>query len=976
MDVATDARPDRSAETRRGGIAWMVHNGVTPNLIMLLLLIGGVLTWRSGVQKEVFPDFDTDQVTVSVTYTGASPEEIEQGIILVLEEAVRGLDGIDEVRATAVEGTGSLVADLTDGVDQQRVFDDIRQEVDRITTFPDDADEPTVSLSVRRREVVELQVYGAVDDLTLRESAELVREALLAHPDVTQVDLEGVRDYEVSVEVPQETLRAYGLTMGDIAERLQESSVEVPAGSIDSDRGEVLVRVRQRRDFAREFARIPIVTTADGSVKTLEDLATIREAFADTDNFATFDDQPAIGMRIYRVGDQTPAEVAAGVYASLDTVAADLPPGIQTTVSRNNAELFNQRRDLLLKNVGSGLLIVLVVLGLFLELKLAFWVMMGIPISFMGTVLLMPQLDQSVNMISMFAFLIALGIVVDDAIVVGENVYEYRQRGMNPVDAAILGARDVGSPVYFAVLTNIVAFFPLAMIPGFLGKIWGVIPFVVCTTFAVSLFESLYILPAHLAHSAGPGRTRVGRWIHRKQQSFAGVVQVFIYKGYGPLLDRCVQQRVITLAAAVAILVMSLGYVASGRLGMTLMPRIESDQAVATAVLPVGSPLTRMHEVEARLLASAHRVAQEGGGDELVEGYYARISDNTVEVSMNLTDPEVRPLSTGETAQRWRKATGSVVDAESMKFQSDSGGPGGGSALNVDLSHRDIPTLERAAATLADRLAEFAVISEIDDGVAAGKQQIDLEVTEAGLSLGLTGADVARQLRNDYQGAEAIQQQRGRHEVTVRLRLPESERTSEYDLERLMVQTPDGGQVPLMDVARVTRGRAFTTINRTDGRRTMTVAADITPISETSSIQRALTETVLPQLMKDYPGLTWSWAGRQADQSESTGALAGGLLLALGLIYFLLAIPFKSYFQPIIVMSAIPFGVVGAIIGHVIMGYTLSVVSLMGIIALAGVVVNDSLVLIQYANQIRDEENLSAVGRSTSPGSAGSARSC
>ena len=951
---------DTQAESKNGVIGWMVHNRVTPNLIMLLLLIGGLLTYTHGVTKEVFPSFDTDSVTVRVPYPGASPEEIEQGIILVVEEAIRGLDGIDEVIATATEGSGQVVAELLEGVDRQVVFQDIQQEINRITTFPDDAEEPIISLNVRRRDVLELQIYGNVGESDLRESVEMVRDALLQNENITQVDLNGARDREILIEIPQEALRRYGLTLQQISERLQTESTEVPAGSIDTASGDVLVRIDQRSDWASEFAGIPIVTTESGGIVRLVDIATVREGFEDTDVFSNYNGLPAIEIKIYRIGDQTPASVANAAYDTMAEIEASLPPNVSWGVTDDDADLFKERRDLLLKNIGMGLVIVLVVLGLFLELRLAFWVMMGIPISFLGTILLLPFAGMSINMISMFAFLISLGIVVDDAIVVGENVYEYRQRGLSAVDAAIQGARDVGKPVYFAVITNIVAFIPLAMIPGFLGKIWGVIPVVVCTAFALSLIESLYILPSHLAHSAGEHRLSIFRWIDRKQQAFSLLVRHFIYKIYGPVLDLCLRQRVLTLSIAIAILLVSLGYVQSGRLGLILMPRIEADQAVASATLPVGSPLAHMIEVEQALLDSAYSVAEASGGDDLVTGYTSSINDNAVEVSVLLTSADIRPHSTTEVTRRWREATPSMPLLETLKFESDRGGPGGGAAISIDLSHRDTATLERAAERLGVLLEEFGSVSDVDNGVAAGKQQLSFEINDYGRSLGLTGASLGRQLRDAYQGSEAIKQQRGRSEVTVRLRLPDTERVSEYDLEQLIVTSPDGVEVPLADVATLTRGNAYTEITRTDGRRTTAVTADVTPIDRSASIKSALTATVLPELMNDFPGLTWTWAGRQADLAESMSALGYGLLIALCIIYFLLAMAFSSYLQPFIVMAAIPFGVIGAIIGHVIMGYSMSSISMMGVIALSGVVVNDSLVLIVSANRIRSDQKVTA----------------
>jgi multidrug efflux pump subunit AcrB len=565
----------------------------------------------------------------------------------------------------------------------------------------------------------------------------------------------------------------------------------------------------------------------------------------------------------------------------------------------------------------------------------------------------------TINMISMFAFIVALGIVVDDAIVAGENIYEYRQRGMGAIEAAIRGARDVAVPVTFSILTNIAAFTPMFFVPGILGKVWGVIPAVVCTVFAISLVEALFILPAHLAHTKSKPRSGFTQFLHERQQAFSRLVRRFIHQVYGPFLDFCIRYRTVTLATGTAVLVLAVAYVASGRIGVILMPRVEADYAVATAMLPYGSPLSRAIEVRDQMIDAANRVIDANGGDRLSEGIFALIRENEVELTVYLTDPEVRPVPTAELTDLWRQELGLIPGLESIKFESDRGGPGSGAAITVELNHRSIEVLDRAGAALAERLEEFAVVRDIDDGFTPGKQQLDFRITPEGESLGLSAAYLAREVRNSFEGSKAIRQQRGRNEITVRVRRPRSERVSEYDLERMIVRTPRGGEVPLMDVAEVSRGRAYTVINRRKGRRTVTVTADVVPISETSRVLTTLREDILPELVETFSGLDYNFEGRQADFSESLDSLFAGLLLALLCIYAMLAIPFGSYWQPAVVMMAIPFGIVGAVLGHIIMGYAISILSLMGIVALSGVVVNDSLVLIDYANRLRRERGYS-----------------
>lgn len=944
--------PDTAHSQARGPIAWMANNRVTPNLLMLVLLFGGLFTsWT--IKEEVFPDFTLDQVDIRVEYAGASPEEVEQGIVLAIEEAIRGIEGIDEITATAGEGSASVSAELSTDADVMRVYQDIQQEVDAITTFPEDAEEPRVSLASRQREVLGVAVSGPVSDWVLREVAETVRERLLLQPDITQLEMRGDRDYEIQVEIDRDTLRRYNLTLADIATTIDNSSVELPGGSLETRGGEILLRVKQRRDWAEEFARIPIITTASGGNLTLDQIATVTDGFEDDDSSQKFNGSPSIILDVYRVGEQTPAQVAAATRAVIADITSELPPGVSLTIEHDMSEVYQQRLDLLLKNAFLGLLLVLVMLGLFLEFKLAFWVTLGIPTSFLGAFLFLPAMDVSLNMISMFAFIVALGIVVDDAIIAGENIYERRQLGMGFMDAAIAGAREVSMPIAFSILTNLVAFMPLYFIPGTMGKVFQVIPLVVSTVFLISWIEALVILPAHLGHSTPGHRNPVARWLHDRQQRIASGLNRFIERYYRPLLVVSLRNRYLTVAIGIAVLSVVLGYALSGRMGFTLMPRVESDRAIVTATLPYGSPMEKVQQVEAKLVSAIEQVAAEVGRDQLLKSVDTNISENVSSIRLTLTEEGVRPLEAGEVTRRWRAAVGTLPEVDSLRFESDLGGPGRGAALTVELSHNDIDRLDEASATLAEKLAELPLVTDIKEGFSPGKKQLDFALLPEGRSLGLTAEDVARQVRNAFYGAEALRQQRGRNEIKVMVRLPEAQRISEHDIEQFRLKTPDGAWVPLVEVAEMKQGHAYTSIERRDARRTVSVTANIEPIDQTNQVVATLRSRVLPDLLEQYPGLSYSFQGKQADTSDSVTSLRNSALAALLIIYAMLAIPFRSYTQPILVMVAIPFGAVGALLGHLLMGFSLSVVSLMGIIALSGVVVNDSLVLIDYANRQR-----------------------
>jgi multidrug efflux pump subunit AcrB len=847
----TDARPPENSGTERGPIAWMVHNRVTPNLVMLFLLIGGAFM-LTRIKQEVFPEFSLDMVTISVPYPGASPEEVESGIILAIEEAVRGVEGIKQVTSVAGEGVGQVTVELLTDADQQKAYQDIQQEVDRITTFPLDAEDPQVVLQIRRSQVLAMQIYGNASEWVLRNVAEDVRDRLLQDSGITQIDMEGARGFELRVEVSPETLRAYKLTLAEVARIIRQTAVEVPGGSVRTDSGEILMRFKERRDWAAEFADVPVRITEGGASLRLGDIAVVRDDFEETDRHASFNGYPAVGLSVYRIGEQTPIGVSDAVRKAMAEIEPSLPEGVFFAINNDWSDIYRQRMALLTKNAAIGLLLVLGMLGLFLEFKLAFWVTMGIPISFLGAIFFLPGLDVSINMISMFAFIIALGIVVDDAIVAGENIYEQRQRGRNFIDAAIVGARQVSLPITFSILTNIIAFAPLLFVPGMLGKTWGVIPYVVISVFVLSWYEALFILPSHLAHVSSNPKTGFTARLHHFQQIFARLLSRFAENQFARFLDLCIRWRYLTVASGFALLLVILGLVASGRMGFILMPRVEADRSVVTATLPYGSPLSRLEVVRDRLIAAAQEVVDENGGEELSRGIFARINDNAIEISVYLTPPKQRPISTTQLTQQWRARVGMIPGVETLLFQADRGGPGSGAAITIELSHRDIPTLEAASLVLAERLADFPNLKDIDAGYTPGKRQFDFALKPEGRSLGLTSEDVARQLRAAFYGAEALRQQRGRSEVKVLVKLPEDRRISEYDIENFLIRTPSGLDVPLLEIADIQRGRAYTSIQRREGRRTLQVSADVEPLGETGKVKAEIDATTLP----NSPGIS------------------------------------------------------------------------------------------------------------------------
>ncbi|MGR9073677.1 MAG: efflux RND transporter permease subunit [Gammaproteobacteria bacterium] len=947
-----------------GPIAWMAGHSVAANLLMAACLIGGLL-FLNDIRQEVFPEFEADAVSVSVAYPGASPEEVESGIILAIEDAVSGLDGIDEINSTAREASGTVIIEALTGADIQRLTQEIQKEVDRIITFPEDAEKPVVKVISRKRQVVSLVLYGDAKENVLHELAEQFRDRLLQDPGITQVDLAGVKPMEIGIEISQENLRRYRLSLGDVARRLTDSSIDLPGGSIKTAGGEILIRMKERKDYGRQFERLPIITTGDGSQVLLGDIARITDGYDESDYYAVYNGKPAVMIQVYSVGRQTPIQVSETVKRHLEQARRELPNGIGAEIRRDTSEEYAQRIDLLLRNSALGLTLVLITLSVFLELRLAFWVMMGIPIAFLGSFLALPAIGVSLNMISLFAFIIALGIVVDDAIVIGENIYHHRQEGMPPLEAAIRGAREMAMPVTFSILTNIAAFVPLLFIPGITGKIFSVIPMVVIAVFTLSLLESLYVLPNHLGHLGEIPRRGIQAWIHSRQQRFSHHFRHWVNHRYGAFLDWVLRHRYLTVIFAFSLLATTLSYALSGRMGMTLFPKTEADYAQVTLVMPFGTPIGKTEEVVQYLIASARRVAEKTPrGDELVTGVFAELGtidhqetlgSHMASIRAYLAAPEIRKsiMSTDQFSNLWREETGDIPGIDSILFESDAGGPGSGSAITIELDHRDIEILEKAAAELAKAVASYPTANDVDDGFSEGKEQLDFSLLPEGKSLGLTAQSVARQVRNAFYGAEVVRQQRGRNEIKIMVRLPEAERISEQNIENLILWTPAGTEIPLREAVQIQRGRAYTEIDRRNGRRNVQVKSNVTPRSKSGEILNDLEATELPRLMREYPGLQYSFQGRQAEMAESLGSLKTNFVFALLAIYIMLAIPFRSYILPFIVIVSIPFGIIGAIFGHMLMGFDLSILSMLGIVALSGIVVNDSLVLINYANELQ-----------------------
>jgi multidrug efflux pump subunit AcrB len=962
-----------------GPVAFMARNRVAANLLMIFLVVSGLFSIR-GIVQEVFPEFSLDQISISVLYPGATPEEVEESIIRKIEEQVESVEGVKEITATAAEGLGQVLVELKLGTDLSQALDDVKAEVDQITTFPVDAERPEVRELTNRQSVMRLAIFGDATERTVKEVAYQVEDALSALPEVSYVQTGGIRQYEISIEIPEERLRALGLTLSDVAARVRAGSLDLSAGSIETRDEQVRVRTLGQNYTQQEFEDIVIVSRPDGTVVRLGEIAEVRDGFEDTDLITRYNGQRAALVEVFRTSDEKVLEIVEAVETHLDAeIRPTIPAGVSLDVWSNEAVVLQDRLALLIRNALIGLGLVLLALTLFLELRLAFWVAVGIGISFIGTLTVMLLVGISINVLSLFGFILAVGIVVDDAIMVGENIYAERERGTPPAEAAVRGARRITGPVIFAVLTTVVAFTPLLAVPGTIGKILAAIPLIVIAVLILSLVESLLILPHHLSHLPPPhhsASSRIGRWIEGVQNRVDAGLRAFVE---GPLdrgLRFATEAPGIVVAAAVALIIIAASMVPAGILRVEFFPQVEGDNVVASLEMPEGTPASRTLEVTNRIREAGERVAarlEEERPDDappLVEGIYQVVGQppqdggpggsgpssqpqgNISNVDIKLLAAEERDLSSQRFERLWREEVGPLPEVRSLSFNSSL--IGFGEAVAVELSHPDPVRLRSIGDQLMEELSRFEGVYDIQADQDQGLREIQLRLKPAARTLGLTLDDLARQVRAAFFGEEALRIQRGREDVRVYVRLPERQRDAIDDVERYRIRTPDGGEVPLRQVADVSFGTSPTTIQRKDGQRVLTVTAEVDPgVVTGQEVNAQLEAEVLPVLRSEAPRLRTAFGGEQEEQAESFGSLGSNFLLALLVIYALLAIPFGSYVQPLIIMAAIPFGIIGAVIGHLLLDLPVGLLSLFGIIGLSGVVVNDSLVMIDFINEER-----------------------
>ena len=959
-------------------IAWFVGNPVAANLLMAMLVIGGLVSAIS-LHLEEFPRIDRDVVSIKVDYLGAAPAEVEDGVCIRIEEAIEGIEGIRKITSEAFENQCVVNASLLNDTDDIVALNEIKSKVDAINTFPRETERPVISKQLWSDRVIALTLSGQADERTLKELGKEVRDELLTLPAISQVDLKYIRPYEISVEVSETTLRRHGLTITQVAEVIRNASLDLPGGTIRTDGGEILIRTKAQAYRAADFEDIVVLTRTDGTRVLLREIANIVDGFEDTATQARFNGKPAIMVEINRVGNEDLSKVAKAVKTYAATKQEQFPPNISLTIWQDSS-IEMQARLAALGDTGlGGFALVLVTLTLFLRFRLALWVALGIPIAMLGTMTVLPYVGININTLMVLGLILVLGIVVDDAIVVGERVYAHEQKNEDAAMAAVEGTFEVSMPVIFGVLTTMVAFLPMLFATGLIGVILKQVGTVVVISLAFSLIESQFVLPAHLAHrSRTPVQGQLARQWLGLQSRFSDGLLRFAEQTYQPLLMRAIEWRYAVSASALAILIITFALVASDRIIFQFFPPLEGDRIYASLELPAGVDRETSLRAIGQLEQSAELLRREldknrpSGAPSMVKHILSSIGtavrrgsgapppeqpgqSHYAEVVMELLPAAERnELTSKAVAMRWRELTGPVPEAVALTFSSDD--INFGAAIDLELRGSNLDELRLAAVELRGRLAQYPGVFDLADSFRAGKEEIRLELSPQAENLGIKRSDLARQVRQAFYGEEVQRVQRGQDELKVMVRYPLDERRSISSLEKMRIRTKDGTEVPFASVARFHIERGYATIKRVDRQRVVNVTADVDRnVVSPEGVLAEITENVIPEVLARYPSVQYRLAGEQEEQIESMSGVLRVGLLAILLMFALLAIPLNSYAQPLLIMSVIPFGLIGAIAGHILLGWPLVFFSLLGMAALSGVVVNASLILLDYINRRRVE---------------------
>ncbi len=1019
-------------------IRWAIDNSAAMNILMLSILIVGSLSLVS-MRREVFPEFQLDVVLVSVPYPGASPEEVEEGICQKIEEAIYAVDGIKKMTTVSKEGTGAVVLELHEGADAQRIVSEVRSEVDRISRyFPELSEDPEIQEITLREAAIKVGIVapdrgGAVDEMELRDVTEWVRDELLSLKEVSEVELEGGREFQIDIEIEEDTLRKYGLTLQEVAAIVRRENLELPGGTLKSKGEEVLLRGKSKSLHGQQIAKIPLITDPNGVVLTAGDLGTVRDAFADTTAINEINGRTALVLSVNRTSSEDLLAMTAAVRQKLDKL--DWPAGYDHVVWGDRSVDVRDRLEMLISNGVMGLILVFLVLAVFLELKLAFWVALGIPVALLGAGSALLFGGQTLNMLSMFAFLMALGIVVDDAIVVGENIYSHRQSGKGYIQAAIDGTVEVVPSVVASVMTTVIAFCPLFFVAGIMGKFIAVLPFAVVAMLIISLCESMLILPCHLAHRDNLffhvfaaffwPLSFVVRFFAAVSTKTNATLDTIVERFYRPLLERSIRNCGFVIAGAVAMLLVTVGFVRAGIVPFEFFPKLDSNYLQAKIVFPDGTPASVTDKATRQIVDALHRVDRDYAEADasVVKLVYRGVGQVTGTpnpadggrgsgshvgmIEVELTDTSERHAKSEEITNKWRDAVGTIPGVDSLTFGVAFFGPGGKPIeFKLLAPAAESQQLEAALEECKAVLREYRGVFDVADDSRPGKWELQVRIKDRAKSMGITNADLAETIRAAYYGAEVMRLQRGRHEVKLMVRFPADQRHSLADFEDIRVRvagnasqrskptgaapmvgvtTSDAGsaepvEIPIGELADIKVVRGYSEINRVDRMRSITVSADVDAAQNnaydivnelknedrfSAKVGRAIATLFgrearkesgfIDRLTAKYPAVKVRWEGQEEQRKESMGSLFRGAAVAILVMFCLLTLEFRTYLQPLLILAIIPFGIIGAIFGHAVMGLPMTLFSFFGLVALTGVVVNDSIVLIDFINrQVRD----------------------
>ncbi|MEH6910637.1 MAG: efflux RND transporter permease subunit [Oceanicoccus sp.] len=948
--------PATSSQKYGGIIAWFAQNPVAANLLMIIIfVVGGVSAYN--IQRTAFPKIETNRIVITMAYPGAGPEEVELGLVLKIEEALKDIDSIKKVTSVARESVASLTVEIFDDFDVLAVMDEVKSAVDSISSFPGESEKAVIQHLRRRDHALMVQLYGNIEEADLKAITEEVKTELMQDPDIAYAEISGGRGYEIAVEVPEFTLRKYNLTLERVAQAIRLSSIDLPGGSVKTENGEIMLRTIGQAYRQADFENVVLISNADGTRLTLGDIATINDGFVEGDGFATFDRKFSMSITVYGVGDQDLITVAKAGRKYVEEKRKTLPPGIYIDHWADVTYYLEGRLNMMLNNLALGGLLVFIVLALFLEIKLAFWVMAGLPVCFLGTFMLMPiqYIDISLNMISLFGFILILGIVVDDAIIIGESVHSLTEEKGHSVDNVIEGALRVATPATFGVLTTIVAFMPTLFVDGVFGSLPEALGWVVILCLIFSLVESKWILPAHLAHSK-PAKKGVIATFNKLPASNNRHLAKFVNNSYLPFLTICIRNRYTTFAIFLSMLILVGGLLAGGVIRYVLIPSNPGDFLRTELEMVEGTPDWQTKEAQTTIINALYELdadykSDTGSDIGLIQhvfsyGFDGRFSNSMME----LTKSEDRTLTSKEIGERWRQLVGTIPGAKVLSISSE--GSMGGPAIGFKLVGQDMDQLKAVGTELEAKLATYVGVYDIRNSASTAKEEITLAIKPGAEALGLTLVDLGSQVRNAFYGAEAQRIQRGNNEIKVMVRYPESERNSIANLENMYIRTPQGDEVPFTSVAEIQIAPGYGKSSRIDGERAITVTAGLNKnLMEPSKVVGDILKNFMPEVIARYPGVSIKLDGESEESQKMFFSLMTGFAAALFGIYALLAIPLKSYMQPLIIMGVIPFGIIGAMIGHMIVGIPFDMMSFFGIIALSGVVVNDSLIMVDFVNK-------------------------